>query len=139
VGRAQAERRHHRGGGSAAIPSTASAWRAHQQRPGRGPPEYWVERRFGPALRPFASLLGAKLGTGRTHQVRVHFAHLGCPVVGDPVYGRKARNADAPASLRSFERQALHAAILSSAILEPEGNALRHKNCLKISGSWCLN
>jgi 23S rRNA pseudouridine1911/1915/1917 synthase len=74
--------------------------------------EYWVERRFGPALRPLASLLGAKLGTGRTHQVRVHFAHLGCPVVGDPVYGRKARNADAPASLRSFERQALHAAIL---------------------------
>jgi 23S rRNA pseudouridine1911/1915/1917 synthase len=74
--------------------------------------EYWVERRFGPPLAPVASLLGAKLGTGRTHQVRVHLAHLGCPVVGDPVYGRKSRNACQPASLRGFGRQALHAAVL---------------------------
>jgi 23S rRNA pseudouridine1911/1915/1917 synthase len=59
-----------------------------------------------------ASLLGAKLGTGRTHQVRVHLAHLGCPVVGDPVYGRKSRNAGQPASLRAFGRQALHAGVL---------------------------
>jgi 23S rRNA pseudouridine1911/1915/1917 synthase len=49
--------------------------------------EYWLEQRFGPPLRPVASLIGAKLGTGRTHQVRVHLAHIGCPVVGDPVYG----------------------------------------------------
>ena len=74
--------------------------------------DYWVERRFGPPLAPIASLLGAKLETGRTHQVRVHLAHLGCPVVGDPVYGRKSRNANQPASLRSFARQALHAAVL---------------------------
>jgi 23S rRNA pseudouridine1911/1915/1917 synthase len=74
--------------------------------------EYWVEKRFGPPLSPVASLLGAKLGTGRTHQVRVHLAHLGCPVVGDPVYGRKSRNASQPASLRGFGRQALHAAVL---------------------------
>jgi 23S rRNA pseudouridine1911/1915/1917 synthase len=74
--------------------------------------EYWVEQRFGPPLAPVASLLGAKLGTGRTHQVRVHLAHLGCPVVGDPVYGRKSRNASQPASLRGFGRQALHAAVL---------------------------
>ncbi len=74
--------------------------------------DYWVEQRFGPPLAPIASLLGAKLGTGRTHQVRVHLAHLGCPVVGDPVYGRKVRNAGQPASLRDFGRQALHAAIL---------------------------
>jgi 23S rRNA pseudouridine1911/1915/1917 synthase len=74
--------------------------------------EYWVERRFGPPLRPLASLIGAKLGTGRTHQVRVHLAHLGCPVVGDPVYGRKARNAAGPEALKNFGRQALHAAIL---------------------------
>jgi 23S rRNA pseudouridine1911/1915/1917 synthase len=74
--------------------------------------EYWLEQRFGPPLAPVASLLGAKLGTGRTHQVRVHLAHLGCPVVGDPVYGRKSRNASQPASLRGFGRQALHAAVL---------------------------
>jgi 23S rRNA pseudouridine1911/1915/1917 synthase len=40
-------------------------------------------------------------------------AHLGCPVVGDPVYGRKSRNAAGPASLNSFGRQALHAAVLA--------------------------
>ncbi len=74
--------------------------------------EYWVERRFGPPLAPVASLLGARLHTGRTHQVRVHLAHLGCPVVGDPVYGRKSRNAGQPVPLREFGRQALHAAVL---------------------------
>jgi 23S rRNA pseudouridine1911/1915/1917 synthase len=74
--------------------------------------EYWVEKSFGPALSPIASLVGAKLQTGRTHQVRVHLSHIGCPVVGDPVYGRK-RNAGGPESLRAFERQALHAAVLA--------------------------
>ncbi len=73
--------------------------------------EYWLEKRFGPPLTPLASLVGAKLGTGRTHQVRVHLAHIGCPVVGDPVYGRR-RNSPAPDSLKSFGRQALHAAVL---------------------------
>ena len=73
--------------------------------------EYWLEKRFGPPLKPLASLLGAKLGTGRTHQVRVHLAHIGCPVIGDPVYGRR-RNSPAPDSLKSFGRQALHAAVL---------------------------
>lgn len=75
--------------------------------------EYWIEERFGPPLAPVASLVGAKLGTGRTHQVRVHLAHLGCPVVGDPVYGRKSRNASQPQALREFPRQALHAAVLA--------------------------
>jgi 23S rRNA pseudouridine1911/1915/1917 synthase len=73
--------------------------------------EYWLEKRFGPPLKPVASLMGAKLQTGRTHQVRVHLAHIGCPVIGDPVYGRR-RNSAAPGSLNSFGRQALHAAIL---------------------------
>ncbi len=74
--------------------------------------EYWVERTFGPPLAPVASLVGARLGTGRTHQVRVHLAHLGCPVIGDPVYGRKARNAGPSGSFKPLERQALHAAVL---------------------------
>jgi 23S rRNA pseudouridine1911/1915/1917 synthase len=74
--------------------------------------EYWLEQRFGPPLRPVASLMGARLGTGRTHQVRVHLAHIGCPVVGDPVYGRR-RNAAGPEALKSFGRQALHAAQLA--------------------------
>ena len=77
--------------------------------------DYWLEKAFGPALRPWASLVGAKLHTGRTHQVRVHLSHIGCPLVGDPVYGRpagKARNSGAPESLKTFGRQALHAAIL---------------------------
>jgi 23S rRNA pseudouridine1911/1915/1917 synthase len=73
--------------------------------------EWWLEERFGPPLAPWASLVGAKLQTGRTHQVRVHLAHIGCPVVGDAVYGRK-RNGDLPDTLKSFKRQALHAAIL---------------------------
>ena len=64
------------------------------------------------AAEPVASLVGAKLGTGRTHQVRVHLAHIGCPVVGDPVYGRKSRNGAAPEALKAFPRQALHAAVL---------------------------
>ena len=75
--------------------------------------EYWLEKRFGPPLHAQASLVGAKLGTGRTHQVRVHLAHIGCPVVGDPVYGRKSRNGKAPEALNSFKRQALHAAVLA--------------------------
>jgi len=73
--------------------------------------EYWLEQRFGPPLEPWASLVGARLGTGRTHQVRVHLAHIGCPVVGDPVYGRP-RNRPGPEALKSFKRQALHAAVL---------------------------
>jgi len=74
--------------------------------------EYWLEGRFGPALRPVASQVGARLRTGRTHQVRVHLAHIGCPVVGDPVYGRK-RQVGAPEALKAFPRQALHAATLA--------------------------
>ena len=75
--------------------------------------EYWLDKRFGAPLSPIASLVGAKLGTGRTHQVRVHMAHIGCPVVGDPVYGRKSRNGAAPEALKAFPRQALHASVLA--------------------------
>lgn len=58
-----------------------------------------VIERFG-----IATVLRCRLETGRTHQIRVHLASLGHPLVGDPTYGRKGSI--------PFERQALHAARL---------------------------
>lgn len=65
-----------------------------------------------------ASLIACRLETGRTHQIRVHMAHSGHPVLGDPVYaaGFKTKAARLPgaaqARLKSLSRQALHAAVL---------------------------
>jgi 23S rRNA pseudouridine1911/1915/1917 synthase len=59
-----------------------------------------------------AALMECRLATGRTHQIRVHMADLGHPIVGDPVYGGRRRGAQAAARAGAFGRQALHAHIL---------------------------
>ena len=64
------------------------------------------------------TLAQVKLESGRTHQIRVHMAHLSHPVVGDPVYGGRLRlpkgcSESLAQQLRGFKRQALHAVKLS--------------------------
>jgi len=74
---------------------------------------YRVRRIFKDA----AALVECQLATGRTHQIRVHLAAHGNPLIGDPVYGRNRGRRRALAApirgvLESFPRQALHAASL---------------------------
>jgi 23S rRNA pseudouridine1911/1915/1917 synthase len=66
------------------------------------------------------TLLECRLETGRTHQIRVHMAHLKHPIIGDPLYGGplklpKGANETLIAALRGFKRQALHAETLEFA------------------------
>ncbi|MEK9905959.1 MAG: RluA family pseudouridine synthase [Rhodospirillales bacterium] len=62
--------------------------------------------------------LECRLETGRTHQIRVHMAHIGWPLIGDPVYGkvipsrRQRLNPEAREFVTKFPRQALHARLL---------------------------
>jgi 23S rRNA pseudouridine1911/1915/1917 synthase len=69
--------------------------------------------------KPIASLLELALETGRTHQIRVHLAHIGHPLLGDMTYGAgfkaSARNlsAEGRAALEALGRQALHAGALA--------------------------
>ena len=77
---------------------------------------YEVMELFG--LPPVASLVACRLETGRTHQIRVHMAHIGHPLLGDPVYGAGFRTSakklgeDAQIALKALNRQALHATSL---------------------------
>lgn len=66
------------------------------------------------------TLLECRLETGRTHQIRVHMAHIKHPIVGDPLYGGplklpKGATAELIEALRGFRRQALHAETLEFA------------------------
>lgn len=86
--------------------------------------QYWTIENFGQQVgasagRPAAALIECRLETGRTHQIRAHMAHLGAPIVGDPLYGKqRAFKAEGPhadeaaAAVAAFPRQALHAAML---------------------------
>ncbi len=75
------------------------------------------------------TLLRVHLETGRTHQIRVHLAYIGHPLVGDPLYGGRPRlpkgaDANIRQALAGFRRQALHAARLG--LLHPgSGEPLR--------------
>ena len=59
-----------------------------------------------------AALVECRLETGRTHQVRVHMASIGHPLLGDPVYGRSGKTHGKLLKELQFQRQALHAAEL---------------------------
>jgi len=80
---------------------------------------YRVIESFPPgADHPAASLVRCELETGRTHQIRVHFAHIGHPLLGDATYGQGFKTAAnrldqrACEALTALARQALHAAEL---------------------------
>jgi 23S rRNA pseudouridine1911/1915/1917 synthase len=93
---------------------------------GRAAVTHWqvLERFTGPDGKPVASLLACTLETGRTHQIRVHLAHIGHPILGDATYGtgfktKAARlGPKARVALEALGRQALHAYLL--AIEHPE-------------------
>jgi len=90
---------------------------------------YRVKRRF----RAHTHVV-VQLETGRTHQIRVHFAHIRHPLVGDPVYGRRMLLPKNPSPelverLRGFPRQALHARRLG--LVHPlDGRALEFESPL---------
>ncbi|MFQ5499852.1 MAG: RluA family pseudouridine synthase [Candidatus Zixiibacteriota bacterium] len=86
----------------------------------------------------FCDLLEVQLGTGRTHQIRVHLSHLNHPVLGDPEYGGRQKRLKgifgpdrplAAKALAMIDRQALHAARLE--FVHPvEGNLCTHSSIL---------
>jgi 23S rRNA pseudouridine1911/1915/1917 synthase len=88
---------------------------------GRPAVTHWqvLERFLGPDRRPVASLVACTLETGRTHQIRVHLAHIGHPILGDATYGTGFKTKasqlgpKARAALGTLGRQALHAYLLT--------------------------
>jgi 23S rRNA pseudouridine1911/1915/1917 synthase len=88
---------------------------------GREAITHWevTETFAGRGGKPVASLLACQLETGRTHQIRVHLAHIGHPLLGDAVYGphfktkANALGPKAQGALAALGRQALHAYLLT--------------------------
>ena len=78
-----------------------------------------LERFNGKDGKPVASLIECRLETGRTHQIRVHLAHVGHPLLGDATYGTgfKTKATRLPPAaqeaLDGLGRQALHAYLLA--------------------------
>ena len=96
---------------------------------------YEVLETFGPAKEPVASRVKCRLETGRTHQIRVHMAHIGHPLIGDQLYGSgfKTKAQILPDTAREavekLPRQALHANVLGFA--HPKDNeAIRFESAL---------
>ncbi|HET8945340.1 MAG TPA: RluA family pseudouridine synthase [Candidatus Polarisedimenticolia bacterium] len=86
---------------------TAARVRMAVRRDGRpSVTRFAIARALGPM-----TLLEVRPETGRTHQIRVHLAHLGHPIVGDPLYG--GRRARGPGELSGFDGLALHARSLA--------------------------
>jgi len=85
---------------------------------GRGGKVALTRYRLLEAFGDVASLIECRLATGRTHQIRVHMAHIGHPLIGDPVYGRvgagrlKGLSDAAKELVLALDHQALHAFIL---------------------------
>jgi 23S rRNA pseudouridine1911/1915/1917 synthase len=87
---------------------------------GRAAVTHWqvLERYPGRDGKPVASLLACRLETGRTHQIRVHLASIGHPLMGDAVYGAGFKTKmqhlapEAREALAALGRQALHAYLL---------------------------
>ena len=74
---------------------------------------YTVENSYYFSSTKALSIISCELLTGRTHQIRVHMKHIGCPLVGDQVYCKSKIESVYPDYIRHFPRQALHSRELS--------------------------